>query len=180
MSADKKMYNVIYLPNVNTYNQVKKKHPFITKQSSHDYWDEFMEYFTEEICSTRNGADLPGSLGWLFMGAFPSKDNKFKDKRRYCEAIDGTEPFKIQERDGYECRIVYTHTRSKKKAYAPTFYGFKPITAFKEECTDYFKRDWKRYVVIPNIRFMDGVMRTLESGRKMRKNKLQKHNEFED
>lgn len=179
MLVSKKKYNVAFIPNLNTYNQVKKKYPFITK-NSHNHWNEFMEYLTEEVCSTRNGVDLPISLGWLFMGAFPSKDNKFKDKRRYCEALGGMEPFKIQERDGFECRIVYTHTRSKKKAYAPTFYGFKPTSAFNTECTDQFKKDWKKYIVIPNIRFMDGVMRTLESGRKMRKNKLQKHNEFED
>lgn len=180
MSVNKNLYNVAYLPNKETYRAIKKNHPSITWNTTHENWEDFMDYLSEEVCSSRNGVDLPISLGWLFMGAFPSKDNEFKDKRRYCETLVGIEPFKIQERDGFECRIVYTHTRSKKKAYSPTFYGFKPFESVKALCTDHFKNDWKKYIVIPNIRFMDGVMRKLESSRKVRKKEIASHDEFED
>lgn len=180
MPPNKNLYNTTYLPNLETYKKIKEKNPFITKESTQDHWDEFVEYLTDEICFNRNGVDLTMSLGWLFMGAFPSKDNEFKEHRRKCELLGGMEHFRIQERDGFECRIVYTHTKSKKRAYSPTFFGFRPVGPFRSKCTDFFKKDWKKYVVIPNIRFMDGIVRALEKIRKVRTSKLEKHNEFED
>lgn len=181
MPIIKNLYNVIYLPNTEVIKKIYKEHPSMRNETKpHTHWGEFMEYVVEEICSTRNGVDLPLSLGWLFMGVFPSKNNVFKEKRRYCETLTGTEPFRIQERDGFESRIAYTHTRSKKRAVDPTFYGFSPSREAKALGTTYFKKDWKKYVVIPNIRFMDGAMRKKEKIREINKDKLSKYNEFED
>ncbi len=133
------------------------------------------------IVSERSGIDLSLYMGKMLIGAFPSKNNKFKEMRRKCEITHDLDHYQIQERDGFESRILYTATKLNRKMFADSvFFGFRPSMVFKKKGTDAFKANWKRYVVIPNIRYMDGVMRKEVAKQKMTKEKLEKYNEFED
>jgi hypothetical protein len=60
------------------------------------------------------------------------------------------------------------------------FYGFRPSKVFNNKKLEAFKLEWKKYVVIPNIRYMDGMMRKEKARQKFTKEKLEKYNEFED
>lgn len=178
--SSKNVYNVVYLPQVSDFNRIKKDHKYLKKECTYDLWEEFMEYVQDEICNSRAGVDLALYMGWMFIGAFPSKDNIFKDKRAYALAFNGIDHFKIQERDGFESRVLHTTTKSKKRAKAPTFFGFKPHASFKKKATAAFVNDWKKYVVIPNTRYMDGFMRRITGRTILHEKALKTHNEFED
>lgn len=180
MDTSKNVYNVVYLPQVSDFKKIKEDHKYLKKELTYDYWEEFMEHVQNEICNNRAGIDFPLYMGWMFIGAFPSKDNIFKDKRAYALALNGADHFKIQERDGFESRVLHTTTKSKKRALAPTFFGFKPLATFKKRATAAFVNDWKKYVVIPNTRYMDGFMRKITGRSVLREKNLKTHDEFED
>lgn len=164
------------------FYKYKRRHPFLTKEKTVDEWKNFIEFIMSSVVKSRSGIDLPLYLGKMLVGAFPSKNNKFKDKRRSCEVYQGIEHFCIQERDGFEARILYTFAKTlgKRALFADgVYYGFKPCNKFKKKCLEAFKLDWKRYVVIPNIRYMDGLMKKERAKMDTGKRKLENYNEFE-
>lgn len=175
-----KLEDTLVIGRIGDFDRIKKKYPFLTKEKTVDEWKNFAEYLMDTIVDKRSGADLPLYLGKMLVGAFPSKNNIYKDKRRKCEIFHELDHFCIQERDGFEARILYTASKTKKVFRDSLFFGFKPSNPFKKKCLEAFKAEWKKYVVIPNIRYMDGVMRAEKGRQRMTKDKLDKYNEFED
>lgn len=175
-----KLKDTLVIGHIKDFDAIKRKYPFLTKEKTACEWKNFTEYLMNTVVQDRPGVDLPMYLGKMLVGAFPSKNNIFKDKRRKCEITRELDHFQIQERDGFEARILYTASKTKCVFRDSLFFGFRPSDTFKKKCTDAFKANWKRYVVIPNIRYMDMVMRKEVAKQRMSKEKLEKYNEFED
>lgn len=175
-----KLQDSLVIGRISDFERMKKKHPFLTKEKTVDEWKNFAEYFMDTVVEKRAGVDLPLYLGKMLVGAFPSKNNIFKDKRRKCEITKELDHFCIQERDGFEARILFTTSKMKNASKDSLFFGFRPSIPFKKKCLEAFKAEWKKYVVIPNIRYMDGVMRKEAAKQRIVKEKIEKYNEFED
>lgn len=140
---------------------------------------EFNEYLVTAICDNRDGILLPHYLGLLFIGVFPGKSNNLTWELRESKKEAA---YSIYDRDGFQSRLFYSTTRTKKWFAAGKFWGLVPSVPANEKKHDAFVADWKKYIVIPNTRFMNNIVTKKAASQVIQKRKeetLKTYNEFD-
>jgi len=146
---------------------------------------EFNEFLVAKLTSYRDGVLLPANLGHLFMGVFPNKNNSFIEERakRDHEAIARgarNVVYSNQQRDGFESRLFHSTAFTKSRCKSSRYYGLKPLQKTNKIVEDAFTSNWKKWVVVPDLRKLKEFSRLENYGNKMirKERELEAYDEF--
>lgn len=175
--------------------KLRKEHPQLKKYNISAILKDYHAFLLETVCTERDGIYLPGVGVHMFVGVFKQNSNRKFCKERLahenCVIKNGWkhdiekayEHYNIHDRDGYEARVMYSVYRLRYINKSAKFWGFVPSAVSRAACTKAFKEDWKKFIFIPNTRYIAAVYRK-ESGKARVANRVtyieknKKHNEF--
>jgi hypothetical protein len=176
--------DVLNVFNPKLVKDFKKKYP---KYKNLDYklLKEIMRKFNNAIfqgvIDTRDGVQLPESLGWLFIGTCQQSKKAnvdFAKSRKYGVTVTN----KNWETDGKLAKIFFTNYAPKHKMKNREFWGFTACREFKRAVAKSYPENWNMYIqVLPKAK-MDKVYNSVmyrDHLNKVNKKALENYNEFD-
>jgi len=171
---NKNIYNIV---NPEFCKQLKAKYPELDKYNIEKVMMQFGSYLVDVMGSNRGGIELPYFIGAMFIGAFPTRINKFSLARALNEKTSAV--YNIQERDGFEPRLFFFRNKNNRaRSYFAKFWGFYPNCSIKSKVLKIFKVSWKYFICVHNTRFMDEVFRTPRKKKEILNEQLKTYDEF--
>jgi hypothetical protein len=142
--------NVHNIANKEFFDKFKKKYP---KHSKVDVADlkkiirKFNELVCETVIETRDGVQLPESIGWLFIGTC---QQSFKENIDYGKSAKYgvTVTNKNWETDGKLGKIFFTSYSLKHKMKNREFWGFTACRNFKRTVSKSYAENWNMYIAV--------------------------------
>ncbi len=125
--------------------------------------EEYNTYLLEVATTTREGVALPCYTGSLFVGGFLKKRSQYNDYRDVGLAMvyeKKGEAWSVHRRDGYEARLFYSTYTSGKFNRGCKWWGFEPTVATKKAVTAAYDNDYKKFIIVPNLRNIRTVFQT--------------------
>ena len=139
------VYNVL---NKEFFDLFRKKHPRysnLDNDSLKKIAKIFNKLIYQTIIDTRDGVQLPESLGWIFIGSCDqSKKNNidFFKSVKYGVTVSN----KNWETDGKLAKIFYTSLAPKHKIRNREFWSFRACRDFKRSVAKSYPENWNMYV----------------------------------
>jgi hypothetical protein len=142
--------DVLNVFNPKLVKDFKKKYP---KYKNLDYklLKEIMRKFNNAIfqgvIDTRDGIQLPESLGWIFIGTCQQskKENiDFAKSRKYGVTVTN----KNWETDGKLAKIFFTNYAPKHRMRNREYWGFTACREFKRTVAKTYPENWNTYIVV--------------------------------
>jgi len=128
----------------------KKKYP---KYKNLDYkllkqvMRKFNNAIFQEVIDTRDGIQLPESLGWLFIGTCQQSKKvnvDFAKSKKYGVTVTN----KNWETDGKLAKIFFTNYAPKHRMKNREFWGFTACREFKRSVARSYPENWNTYIVV--------------------------------
>lgn len=107
----------------------------------------FNEAFFQNVIDTRDGMQLPESIGWLFIGTCQTSKKKnidFAKSNKYGVTVTN----KNWETDGKLAKIFYTNFALKHKMKNREYWGFVACREFKRAVSKSYPENWPTYIVV--------------------------------
>jgi hypothetical protein len=142
--------DVLNVFNPKLVKDFKKKYP---KYKNLDYklLKEIMRKFNnalfQGVIDTRDGIQLPESLGWIFIGTCQQskKENiDFAKSRKYGVTVTN----KNWETDGKLAKIFFTNYAPKHRMRNREYWGFTACREFKRTVAKTYPENWNTYIVV--------------------------------
>jgi hypothetical protein len=166
------------------FENFKKKHPKYKNLDNKDL-RKIIKYFNKSfyqtVIDTRDGAQLPEQLGWIFIGTCqsPKKQNvDFVKSKKYGVTVTN----KNWETDGKLAKIFFTSYALKHKMKNREFWSFVACRDFKRSVSKSYPENWNMYLVVePTIRIKlnNSINYLVNRTKQQDKEKLKYYNEFE-
>jgi hypothetical protein len=132
------------------FEEFKTKHPQYKNISDADIRKmikEFNRYIYQKIVNSRDGVQLPESIGWLFIGTCQESKKKNIDFAKSKEY-----GLKVTNRnwasDGKLAKIFFTNNAPKHKMKNREFWGFVACREFKRSVAKVYPENWNMYTVV--------------------------------
>ena len=132
------------------FEEFKTKHPQYKNISDADIRKmikEFNRYIYQKIVNSRDGVQLPESIGWLFIGTCQESKKKNIDFAKSKEY-----GLKVTNRnwasDGKLAKIFFTNNAPKHKMNNREFWGFVACREFKRSVAKVYPENWNMYTVV--------------------------------
>lgn len=142
--------DVLNVFNPKLVKDFKKKYP---KYKNLDYklLKEIMRKFNnavfQGVIDTRDGIQLPESLGWLFIGTCQQSKKAnvdFAKSRKYGVTVTN----KNWETDGKLAKIFFTNYAPKHRMRNREYWGFTACREFKRTVAKTYPENWNTYIVV--------------------------------
>jgi hypothetical protein len=107
----------------------------------------FNEYLYNTVIETRDGVQLPESIGWIFIGTCQTskKENvDYAKSKKYGVAVSN----KNWDTDGKLAKIFFTNYALKHKMKNREFWSFIACRDFKRKVSKAYPENWNMYVVV--------------------------------
>ena len=132
------------------FEEFKTKHPQYKNISDADIRKmikEFNRYIYQKIVNSRDGVQLPESIGWLFIGTCQ------ESKKKNIDFVKSKEyGLKVTNRnwasDGKLAKIFFTNNAPKHKMKNREFWGFVACREFKRSVAKVYPENWNMYTVV--------------------------------
>jgi len=133
------------------------------------------------VIETRDGIQLPESLGWLFIGTCQTSKKKnvdFGKSLKYGVTVTNNN----LGTDGKLAKIFYSNSANKHKIKNREFWGFTACREFKRSVAKSYPENWNMYLVVePKLQIKTQYSKTVYKN--MLKTKtlhaLKNYNEFD-
>jgi hypothetical protein len=141
----------------------------------------FNEAFFQNVVDTRDGMQLPESIGWLFIGTCQTSKKKnidFAKSNKYGVTVTN----KNWETDGKLAKIFFTNYAPKHKMKNREFWSFVACRKFKRTVAKVYPENWNMYLVVePNRKLKLAQQKIFLKDRAIanEKKKLESYNEFD-
>jgi len=141
----------------------------------------FNEAFFQNVVDTRDGMQLPESIGWLFIGTCQTSKKKnidFAKSNKYGVTVTN----KNWETDGKLAKIFFTNYAPKHKMKNREFWSFVACRKFKRTVAKVYPENWTMYLVVePNRKLKLAQQKIFLKDRAIanEKKKLESYNEFD-
>jgi hypothetical protein len=141
----------------------------------------FNEAFFQNVIDTRDGMQLPESIGWLFIGTCQTSKKKnidFAKSNKYGVTVTN----KNWETDGKLAKIFFTNYAPKHKMKNREFWSFVACRKFKRTVAKVYPENWNMYLVVePNRKLKLAQQKIFLKDRAIanEKKKLESYNEFD-
>jgi hypothetical protein len=175
------IYNVLNSKFIKEFKKKYPKYKDIEASVLSSVIKKFNTVVYQEVIDTRDGIELPESIGWLFIGACkqPKKVNiDFAKSEKYGVTVTN----KNWETDGKLAKIFFTNYAPKHRIKNREFWGFTACRNFKRTVAKVFPENWTNYVAIdPDQRIKQTYSKAVykEMKEKETKRALQNYNEFD-
>ena len=103
----------------------------------------------EEVINSREGVELPDSLGYLFIGtcsAAKSVNTNYSLSKEYGKVLQN----RNLQTDGKIAKIFYTNYSTKYRFKNRELWQFKAVRQFKRTVAKTYPEQWPKYVVMEN------------------------------
>jgi hypothetical protein len=105
----------------------------------------------EEVINSREGVELPDSLGYLFIGTCPaakSVNTNYSLSKEYGKVLQN----RNLQTDGKIAKIFYTNYSTKYRFKNRELWQFKAVRQFKRSVAKTYPEQWPKYIVMENKR----------------------------
>lgn len=113
---------------------------------------KFNEALWKKVIEHRDGAELPESLGYIFMGTCPPPKKSNLNRKASSEY-----GFRLSHRnfesDNYLLKIFYSNFNNKYLFKTRKLWAFEPIRNFKREASKTYREDFKKYIHVDNFTY---------------------------
>ena len=149
-----------YRPKVHTimnkefFDSFRKKHPKykdVEDSALKKIIKSFNIHCYQKVIDTRDGVQLPNSIGWLFIGTCPNskKENiDYAKSKKYGVTVSN----KNWETDGKLGKIFFTSYALKHKMKNREMWRFVACRDFKRSVAKYYSENWNNYIVVDPTR----------------------------
>lgn len=179
----KEQYEVV---NKEFLADVRRKHSKLNDISDKDIASiikAFNEAVCNEIIETRDGIELPESLGYLIIVACQPKNTEMVDyakSKKYGVKV----LHKNWDTDGRLGKIVYSNASTKYKVKDREIWGFSPSREFSRNVSQVFRKNWMNYIEITSDEWVSKLIDKQNKRKEVQKNYMQRvvktYNEFEE
>lgn len=139
-------------PDSNCFSAFKEKYP---RYENVDFatFEHIVTHFnqkvTDEIINNRNGVMLPELIGIIFIG----KNKRNISAKSYTKYENNEQKkFTNTESENNLMKIFFTSGASKLPLSHYTCWTFKAIREFRRRASEIFKKDYRKYVDVKNIK----------------------------
>jgi len=143
----------------------------------------FNEAICNEIIETRDGIELPESLGYLIIVACQPKNTEMVDyakSKKYGVKV----LHKNWDTDGRLGKIVYSNASARYKVRDREIWGFSPTRVFSRKVSQEFRKNWMNYIEITSDEWVSKLIDRQNRRKEVQKNYMQRvvktYNEFEE
>lgn len=112
----------------------------------------------ESAIENRDGAELPESLGYIFIGSCPSPKGENIDFPLSQETGIPSRHRNF-ESDNYLAKIFYTNYANKYKFRHRELWQFKGERDFTRKVSEVYPENWKMYVQVDNFSYISKMFR---------------------
>ena len=174
-------YNVL---NKEFFDLFRKKYPRyknMDNDSLKKIVKTFNKYIFQTVIDTRDGIELPESLGWLFIGTCQqSKKNNidFSKSVKYGVTVSN----KNWETDGKLAKIFFTNLAPKHRVKNREFWSFRACRDFKRSVAKTYPENWNMYVRLDPLSKLETIYRKVQYKdyiKKETEKALKTYNEFD-
>ena len=174
-------YNVL---NKEFFDLFRKKYPRyknMDNDSLKKIVKTFNRYIFQTVIDTRDGIELPESLGWLFIGTCQqSKKNNidFSKSVKYGVTVSN----KNWETDGKLAKIFFTNLAPKHRVRNREFWSFRACRDFKRSVAKTYPENWNMYVRLDPLSKLETIYRKVQYKdyiKKETEKALKTYNEFD-
>ena len=175
------VYNVL---NKEFFDLFRKKYPRyknMDNDSLKKIVKTFNKYIFQTVIDTRDGIELPESLGWLFIGTCQqSKKNNidFSKSVKYGVTVSN----KNWETDGKLAKIFFTNLAPKHRVKNREFWSFRACRDFKRSVAKTYPENWNMYVRLDPLSKLETIYRKVQYKdyiKKETEKALKTYNEFD-
>jgi hypothetical protein len=175
------VYNVL---NKEFFDLFRKKYPRyknLDNDSLKKIVKTFNKYIFQTVIDTRDGVQLPESLGWIFIGTCQqSKKNNidFSKSVKYGVTVSN----KNWETDGKLAKIFFTNLAPKHRVKNREFWSFRACRDFKRSVAKTYPENWNMYVRLDPLSKLETIYRKVQYKdyiKKETEKALKTYNEFD-
>jgi len=105
----------------------------------------------EEVINSREGVELPDSLGFLFIGSCPaakSVNTNYALSKEYGKVLQN----RNLKTDGKIAKIFYTNVSTKYRFKNRDLWQFQAVRQFKRTVAKTYPDNWPKYIVMESKR----------------------------
>jgi len=141
---------VLGLLNSEFIKEFKDKYPIYSNIDNRKLKNIIISYNTKlwnEVINSREGVELPDSLGYLFIGTCPaakSVNTNYALSKEYGKVLQN----KNWNTDGKIAKIFYTNYSTKYRFKNRELWQFKAVRQFKRGVAKAYPEHWNRYIVM--------------------------------
>jgi len=174
-----------HIANGDFCEQLLNNRPDLCKYDIRKIVRDFNQLIMFRMINSRDGIALPLFIGNIFLGCFPNKDNKFKNRLEQERKRTPQYTYTIDNQDGFSKRIFYTTVMVASRFEEGKFWGFVPQKDMDILAKEAFVNDWKKYAVVHNRKHMYDIFncnrraRNIATAKRMTQEQLKTYNEFE-
>lgn len=132
------------------FEKFKKKHPKykdVDVSKLKQVIKLFNQTIYQTVIDTRDGVELPESIGWLFIGACQQSKKPnidFAKSKKYGVAVTN----KNWETDGKLAKIFFSTYAPRHRMKNREFWGFVACRDFKRLVAKTFPENWNNYIAV--------------------------------
>lgn len=145
--------------NASFYKKFRQNHPESTlsnKDIKHVI-KQFHVSCIDQITTTRDGLELYGGLGFVFVGACKVKDSKLNVK--LSKLIEKEAHFQNWETFQWICKVCYTNYANKYQFKNASCWGFEPSRALSRRTSSEFLKNHKLFVITDNFKKFNKIFK---------------------
>jgi hypothetical protein len=152
LNAPRYREKVLGLLNNKLLKEFKEKYPAYANIDNNKLKKIIKVYNTKlwnEVVNSREGVELPDSLGYLFIGTCPAAKSVNPDyslSKKYGKVLQN----RNWETDGKIAKIFYTNYSTKYRFKNRELWQFKAVRQFKRSVASTYPNQWNKYVIIEN------------------------------
>jgi len=166
------------------FNRFKKKFPQYKDHSNKELREIIGTYnglLWKTAVETRDGAEMPEGLGYIFIGSCPSP-RKFNVD--YSVSLDTGTRLRHRnfESDNFLAKIFYTNYANKYKFQHRELWQFKGVRKFTRTVAEVYPENWMNYLQVDNLAHISKMFKkSIKTELIMKRNDIipESYNEFD-
>ena len=154
LNAPRYREKVLSLLNADLLKDFKDKYPMygeIDNSKLKSIINLYNKKLWEEVINSREGVELPDSLGFLFIGTCPaakSVNTNYALSKEYGKVLQN----RNLQTDGKIAKIFYTNVSTKYRFKNRDLWQFQAVRQFKRTVAKTYPKYWPKYVIMESKR----------------------------
>ena len=154
LNAPRYREKVLSLLNSDLLKDFKDKYPMyseIDNSKLKSIINLYNKKLWEEVINSREGVELPDSLGFLFIGSCPaakSVNTNYALSKEYGKVLQN----RNLKTDGKIAKIFYTNVSTKYRFKNRDLWQFQAVRQFKRTVAKTYPDNWPKYIVMESKR----------------------------